>query len=443
MLPDEGIIDALTHWIEANGLPLDSWNGEVLQEVAWGIAKLDKGSELWAQSYEALGTQLSRCIGQMQERHIATAVWAFAKASGRRLQHPELFQTVAEFLEERGDSLSSPQSVSNIAWGFARLGERRPRAFSGLARAASRLMESFEDQHVANTAWAYARLGLAEEPLFCELMRRAGTTLYDDLYKDHVRLSRRVKMIHWTQVYEAYCFCGEKCPAVIASLSRRLATDLRKIDAQDRSEGLSDGSGLESVETLRQLDAMIAELEDGDPTGAGHGDAAPSVPVDSLEAALGATLAAPSPATTVTVVVLKFRRTPNCWRAALLDGPELEPCRGALRASGRDVKLPEGAKVFVRPEHYDAVHAQVRRCGMQLYTSHVLVAEDFEDLVHQALAGLRSSEQAAVRERSEFSAHAWAQLGVEWNIRVERTFLSVSVPTSVISEGPMPHARSV
>eukprot|EP00418_Pyrodinium_bahamense_P094937 CAMPEP_0179032210 /NCGR_PEP_ID=MMETSP0796-20121207/11465_1 /TAXON_ID=73915 /ORGANISM="Pyrodinium bahamense, Strain pbaha01" /LENGTH=665 /DNA_ID=CAMNT_0020728419 /DNA_START=45 /DNA_END=2042 /DNA_ORIENTATION=+ len=437
MLPDRGVLEALARWVEANGLPLDGWDGEVLQEVAWGIAKLDKGSELWAQSYKVLGIQLSRCIGQMQERHIASAVWAFAKAgaraSGPLLQHPELFQAVARFLEERGDSLSSPQTVSNIAWGFAKLGERHPRAFSALARAASQMMDDFADQNVANTAWAYARLGLAEEPLFCELMRRAGTTLYDDQYKNHVRMSRHVKMIHWAQIYEAYCFCGEQCPAAMASLSRRLVTDLQKIDVQDRSEGLSEGSGLECVERLRELDAMISELEDI--------EAAPSVPADSLEATIGAPL--PPAQSPITVVVLKFSRSPESFRKALLEGLELKPCREALEASRLEAKLPEGAKIFVRPEHYEAVRTEVRRRGMQLHTSHVLVAEEFEGAVHQALAGLRSSEQVRARERCQLAAHAWEELGVEWNIRVKRTFLSVSVPPSVTSDGPTPHARSV
>ena len=135
-------------------------------------------------------------------------------------------------------------------------------AFQRLAAESMRLMPNFLDQNVANMAWGMARLHLKYEPLLAALMKRAGETLYNDVYRHHMRMSDTVKKLHWFQIYTAYIFCKQECPAALQAISERLAGDLEHIHSGVRTaEGLSDGSGLESIEALRELDIMINEME--------------------------------------------------------------------------------------------------------------------------------------------------------------------------------------
>merc|ERR1712080_222469 len=92
-------------------------------------------------------------------------------------------------------------------------------------------------------------------------MGKASSTLYVDVCSDHVEMSRKAKLAHWSQVYTAYGFCRERCPAALEHLSGRLAKDPQIIASQQFEEGLSQGSGLESVENLRQLDEIMAGTE--------------------------------------------------------------------------------------------------------------------------------------------------------------------------------------
>jgi len=71
-----------------------------------------------------------------------------------------------------------------------------------------------------------------------------------------------------------------------------------------------------------------------------------------------------------------------------------------MQDAGAAVVLPDsGAKVFVRPEHYASLTDTLRQDRMRLYTSHVIVAEEFEDAVCQALMSLPSSAQVRGRAR--------------------------------------------
>ena len=183
----------------------------------------------------ALNTTFARSLEKapQQLREVAAAAWAFGKAAAAMDQqvepHQEIFDAIATFLLDQGTQLASAQSVSNIAWAFAKARISHPQALHELAVAASRLMPTFRDQNVANTVWAYATLALDEEELFAAALQRADHTLYEDEFKNHVRISRRVKVIHFYQVYTAYCFCLDNLPGVVVLLSERLRADLARI----------------------------------------------------------------------------------------------------------------------------------------------------------------------------------------------------------------------
>merc|ERR1712100_523341 len=67
-----------------------------------------------------------------------------------------------------------------------------------------------------------------------------------------------------------------------------------------------------------------------------------------------------APGTHLKVVLMRFSRSPQTFRKALLEAPELADWRHALESQGHTVELNSGAKVFVKPEHYRAVLEEIR-----------------------------------------------------------------------------------
>jgi len=103
MLPDQFVLDSLALWLENNCLPLSEADGQTIADIAWGIAKLEGGhdrpSRLWDLCYESLGEHLSNHIRQMDQKHLASSLWSFAKVGSKDrdniMRHPQLFQSVA------------------------------------------------------------------------------------------------------------------------------------------------------------------------------------------------------------------------------------------------------------------------------------------------------------------------------------------------------------
>jgi hypothetical protein len=293
---------------------------------------------------------------------------------------------------------------------------------------------------------------LPNERLLCALFARASSTLYDDNNWDHVQTSRRFKLQNWFRVFRGHVFCKIHCPAVLDSASGQLLHDLDRIRQRGLNEGLSVGSGLETLDALRELDEMIdAAWEDGQFDGYPFG-----VPDDSLEAGAAHVTSTEVNASnaqlvqrarnivfdrgdasaTVQVVHLKFRRAPDAFRRALLEGAHLHDCRISLERCRLDAVVEGGAKVFVRPEHYTAVMAKIRQDGLSLVSSVVIVAEEFEGAVQQALASIPSSERVVGSGRTRVSASTardWDEVTQLTGIRVERTFITVGVSGSLLS----------
>lgn len=64
-----------------------------------------------------------------------------------------------------------------------------------------------------------------------------------------------------------------------------------------------------------------------------------------------------------------------------------------MTAAGLEVKLPSGAKVFIRPEHYQNVLQTIEREELKLFTSHVLIAEEYLPRLAAALKSVPSACQ--------------------------------------------------
>jgi len=470
MIHEPDVIRNLTKCVQAHPLPFHEVDDPTrLEQIAWGIAKIRGSESLWKHVYQPLGHALSQKVPALGERNLATIAWAFAKAGSRDqehdpdaeiLQHPALFCAIANRIaDQQRVPFTSAQSVSNIIWSFAKLREtdHATALVSSMEEQGIRLMPSFKDQNVANTLWAMSRLEVMRAPLLRALLAKAGDTLYHDNYVRHVTMSQHVKKLHWFQVYTGYVFCKNHCPTVLDSASDRLVQDLERIHNRERFEGLSEGSGLETLAALEELDSMInaaEEAEDVDRHQFG-------VPGDSLEGGaagqnnivendsnaqrvLDMVLQRGSVPATIELIILKFARSPNAFRRALMEGPELRDCRDALE--GR-VLLDSGAKVFVRPEHYEAVMEEIRRSGPpQLFSSHVIVEQDFEHLVRQALLSVPSSERVVGRGRMALPAvngAEWDEVSQTTGVRIERTFITVGVAGSLLSQPLRREARSL
>lgn len=130
-------------------------------------------------------------------------------------------------------------------------------------------------------------------------------------------------------------------------------------------------------------------------------------------------------------------------RDMLLEAEELAPCRAALGAHKYPVELESGAKIFVRPEHYNPALVAVRLNGLSLYKNHVLVDLDLEDVI------LRITRQLPGRLSTYPKNRDVVPLGLTqsassagFDLAVTRTFIQIHVPTSMYSESDTGAART-
>mmetsp|Transcript_29 Transcript_29/g.70 ORF Transcript_29/g.70 Transcript_29/m.70 type:complete len:894 (-) Transcript_29:155-2836(-) len=147
--------------------------------------------------------------------------------------------------------------------------------------------------------------------------------------------------------------------------------------------------------------------------------------------------------------LITYSRSTKKFRAALLKGPELAECRDALQGAGLRVELHCGAHIFVRPEYYKVLMGKLE--SYDLKPRHVVVAPEFEENLTAAIRSLPSKEQTRPKgDRVELRIHTGgaassgnpnpqafpeSSVNVEGIYEVQRTFIQISVPSSLYS-GP-------
>jgi len=151
-----------------------------------------------------------------------------------------------------------------------------------------------------------------------------------------------------------------------------------------------------------------------------------------------------------TVSLWAFSRCPESFRQALQSCSELTACQQLLRDSECAPELPSGVKLFVHPYHYAAVVQAV--AGRDLRASHIIVAQEFERFVTQAIEGLpkrykvyfRSSEALSLPPEEPDVASSTENLPVDMCIPVNivRTFIHLDVPSSLYSKSCGPKTVS-
>lgn len=118
------------------------------------------------------------------------------------------------------------------------------------------------------------------------------------------------------------------------------------------------------------------------------------------------------------LVMLNFTRHPPSFEAALTYDEGLRETREALKRAGLDLRLQNGAFVFVSPDEYPV--AKLAVSGKTLTASHVVVSEMLEPVVRAAVNSATSHrDNVRVREK-----HDLGYAG-EDPVIVEHTFLSI------------------
>eukprot|EP00933_Yihiella_yeosuensis_P081228 TRINITY_DN94791_c0_g1_i1.p1 TRINITY_DN94791_c0_g1~~TRINITY_DN94791_c0_g1_i1.p1 ORF type:complete len:678 (-),score=97.93 TRINITY_DN94791_c0_g1_i1:405-2213(-) len=165
------------------------------------------------------------------------------------------------------------------------------------------------------------------------------------------------------------------------------------------------------------------------------------------------------------IILLEFSRNPKSFFDALNACPKLQACKSALETVGLSSLLPDsGAHIFVSPGTWHAALDAISREDWNLKKRHVIVAEEFEDTVKQAVAHIPSRDQVRLKCREATGAEegvapeqaASSQRGKDAkpqnaskedqeifpDLVVKRTFLYVPIESSIYS-GPSVGAKTV
>lgn len=227
------------------------------------------------------------------------------------------------------------------------------------------------------------------------------------------------------------------------------------------SDRLSHSSGLRDQDSLAELDKIIDSLVAGeacrfDDSMESHDAVVASHGVARANAAMSQDLL--GNVSVGSLILLEFRRDPDPFHAALLEGPELAECRQLLEEH-KPVQLACGAKVFVKPDMYEFASEIATSRGLQL--RHVLVEPEFETFVMAAMTSLRSKLQVRLKSKDDNvwvfaakkfpsgypTASSWEDIeeeeGEEISWQVTRTFIEFPVPSSLCSNNGQKLAKSV
>jgi len=144
------------------------------------------------------------------------------------------------------------------------------------------------------------------------------------------------------------------------------------------------------------------------------------------------------------VILLTFSRPSMQLRKILLGSSELAPCRAELEAQGHLVEVESGAKIFLRPEHYNPALAAVRLHGCPLYKNHVVVDIDLEDVVVQLAQQLHGPSFTYVKGKFIYPL-GLTELAASsgYDITATGSFVQIHVPSSMRSESEPGAARTL
>lgn len=126
----------------------------------------------------AASQQLQRSASSLNPQHCSVAAWSFAT-----LRHHDqpLFESLLELVAaelQRADAAAvQPQTVANLLWAAARVGQPLGHSSKVFVRAALRLLPKMPQQELCNTFWALGALQLLDWTTFEQFSRQLGRLL--------------------------------------------------------------------------------------------------------------------------------------------------------------------------------------------------------------------------------------------------------------------------
>eukprot|EP00929_Paragymnodinium_shiwhaense_P084705 TRINITY_DN45317_c0_g2_i1.p1 TRINITY_DN45317_c0_g2~~TRINITY_DN45317_c0_g2_i1.p1 ORF type:complete len:701 (+),score=101.20 TRINITY_DN45317_c0_g2_i1:101-2203(+) len=468
MFPCPLAVNLLAKRLNARPMPVESFDNHTHGLMLVFLAKIRAGAQ-FEECLRALGDTTARRIDkeELDLGFVSKVMWAFSKKS---VHHSVLVRAVAKKIEVLTEDVPCDgQSASMLAWALA-----KQRTFQEpehtvprckLALFIKSLVPKLDDQQTCNILWAVSKLRIAFLDLFKTLMDRANVVMYAaTVFRYHERKSEECKIIQWSQVCFAYRYFQNSFPSKLGLLPQRLARDVADIVDGNVHEKLSHGSGL-SVRSLRQLDDMLRnnidfefEWKPEDSLEAASADGIPEhVTQSNAQSARIVLFSASQPPASemIQLINLKFARSPEALRRALMEGEELRTCRDKMQAAGFDITLDSGAKVFVKPEQYEPLGQKIKEVGVVLYSSNVIISKEFLPRLTQAVQRVPSrsvgkqARQQGLTITAPMSTPHDLDVEVSESVKsmeqsvgfaVKHTFINIVVPSSLCS---VPIGRAV
>lgn len=401
--PDERLLNAMLVAINEGNVSCQDWPGNHIASCICSLAKLEVGKSQWGWVLAAFCDALQGQTEGLHEGDLFKLLWALGQL---RLRNDLLLATCINHVLERQVQIGIPDSWLCMAtWAHIRTSCSDKQLLHRLAEAIKeRLPHMNVHMDVTLPAWCFAKAGIVDEELYSVIFRKASITAYESISRHHKRVTHKEMLMSWVQLYITYKHCRASSPAALQALSNRLRDDLHSISehrAGNRSDFLSQASGLQDPGTLAELDRMIEGTE-------GNADiqyeesmeegCMPTCHVAEANAEMSRNLLGkvPDSEPVAKFVVLEFRRDPQPFHAALLQGAELSDVRQALEKQGLPVQLESGTKVFSRPEVYQ--HACQIANDQDLKPRHVITEIQFEESVMATITSLRSKLEVKLRK---------------------------------------------
>lgn len=401
--PDDHLLNAMFFAMNEGNVSCQDWPANHIASCISSLAKLEVGTSQWGWVLKAFCDALQRRTEDLHEGDLVKLLWALGSM---RLRNDALLAACINHVLERQVQMGTPGHWLCMAtWVHIRTSCPDEDLLHRLVEAVKeRLPDINVHMDVTLPAWCFAKAGITDEELYRAIFRKASATAYESTSRHHKRVTHKEMLMSWVQLYITYQHCRASSPAALQGLSRQLRDDLHSIcehRSGNSSDLLSQASGLQDPRTWAELDRMIEGLEgnlDIQFAESMEQGCMPTGHVADANAAMSRNLLGnvPDAEPVAKFVVLEFRRDPQPFHAALLQGEELSNVRQALEKQGFPVQLESGTKVFSRPEVYK--HACQIANDQDLKPRHVVTETQFEESVMAAITSLPSKLQVRLQK---------------------------------------------
>ncbi|CAE8703491.1 unnamed protein product [Polarella glacialis] len=155
-----GWLDIIVREVPAK---LQDFSTPQLCDLTWALARLESHA---SNLHEVLGSEIA--CRRIPQQSLSSLAWSFAKLATR---NQELLRLVSEEAQARL-ARWQPHELCDFAWAFAALKEDDPELFYGIAREVVVKSTAFQHRGLCSLAWAFAKVRAQDHQLFQALSDR-------------------------------------------------------------------------------------------------------------------------------------------------------------------------------------------------------------------------------------------------------------------------------